>query len=119
MAEGFVEQLEIADVEQDDGTTLALAQHVLEVPERGLPIGDVEQGIVIGHVLKLAGMEHAFGDVGAADEVDHLIVEPPDLFMAELEINLLAVLFDKAIPPFEDRTVDAGLVETEKGTVAD
>ena len=42
MAEGFVEQLEIADVEQDDGTTLALAQHVLEVPERGLPIGDVE-----------------------------------------------------------------------------
>ena len=39
---------------------------------------------MIGHVLKLAGMEHTFGDVGAADEVDHLIVEPPDLFMAEL-----------------------------------
>ena len=63
MAEGFVEQLEIADVEQDDGTTLALAQHVLEVPERGLPIGDVEQGIVIGHVLKLAGMEHTFASL--------------------------------------------------------
>ena len=63
VAEGFVEQLEIADVEQDDGTTLALAQHVLEVPERGLPIGDVEQGIVIGHVLKLAGMEHTFASL--------------------------------------------------------
>ena len=119
MAEGFVEQLEIADVEQDDGTTLALAQHVLEVPESGLPIGDVEQGIVIGHVLELAGMEHTLGDIGAADEVDHLIVEPTDFFMAELEINLLPVLFDKAILPIEDRTVDAGLVETEKGTVAD
>ena len=75
--------------------------------------------IAVSRSMKRAGMEHTFGDVGTADEVDHLIVEPPDLFMAELEINLLAVLFDKAIPPFEDRTVDAGLVETEKGTVAD
>ena len=118
MAEGFVEQLEIADVEQDDGTVLALAQHVLEVPERGLPVGDVEQGIMVSHVLKPAGVEHALGDVDAADEVDHLIVEPTDFLMAKLEINLLAVLFDEAVLPFEDGAVDAGLVETEKGTVA-
>lgn len=83
VAEGFVEQLEIADVEQDDGTVLALAQHVLEVPERGLPVGDVEQGIVVSHVLKPAGVEHALGDVDAADEVDHLIVEPTDFFYGE------------------------------------
>ena len=119
VAERLVEQLEVADVQQDDGAGGVVLEEMLKVLERGLPVGDVEQGVVVGHVLQLAGVEHALGDVGAADEVDHFVVEPADFLVPELEIELLAVLFDEAVLPVEDGAAFARLFKLEKGAVAE
>ncbi len=118
VAEGFVEELEVADVEEHDGALLAGPQLMLEFFERGLPVGDVEQGVMVGHVLQLAGVQHPFGHVRPADEENGFVIQPADFPLAQLQVDDPALILDGAVLLAEDRALRAGPVLAEKGAIA-